>query len=232
MIVVRKAEVGAIFGLLLAGLSTEKIANILGRNNKFVRKIVPPDWMPPRHGHRRSLKERKEKKARLNAGAVIDHFSGGHYTLQETADAFGVTRERIRQILAKHGVSHRTQGTLPREIYEARLRRYQAALKPGVSTKQAAEASGVTYSEATRAAQALGVAMPKPTRASRIKYAEVAAYYEANPHLTGRAVAAHFGITPTTMSHALRIMGVKPRHSGWTHADDARSRRSDAGAAA
>jgi len=228
MAVVRKAEVGAIFGLLLAGLSTEKIANILGWSSQRVREIVPPDWMPPRHGHRRSLRERGEKKGRLNASEVIKHFGGGHNTLQDTADAFGVTRERIRQILAKHGVSHRTHGALSREIHEARLQRYHAALKPGVSTKQAAEDSGVEYFEAANSARALGVALPKPIRASRVKYAEVAAYYEANPHLTGKAVAAHFEINPNTMSRALKIMGVKPRHRGWTHAYD--GARSDTGA--
>jgi DNA-binding CsgD family transcriptional regulator len=204
----------AIYGLLMLGLSTEKIAAILGKSRPTIRCHVAPDWMP-RAGGRRVHKPERPRRPRIDHAAVIAMHDGGAKTMQEVAAHFGVTRERVRQILARHGIDVRRGNGLTREQYNERLQRYHAALKPGVSTKEAVAAIGLTYQEVQAAANALGVSLPKPIRKGRIRRAEIAAYYAAHTHMTGNDVARHFGVSPNTVSAALRTMGVQPRHNGW-----------------
>lgn len=215
----RQISVGqraAMYGLLLAGLSGNAIALILGVPQPKLSPHIQPDWMPKA----RSKKILREKPPRttLQHADVIALHDGGGKTLQEVGDHFGVTREFVRQILQKHGVSARRGGGLPREVHQDRLQRYYKALQPGVATLDACAVAGVTYPEVQVAAKALGVTPPKPIRKSRLRYQEIAKFYEANTHMTGLSVARHFGVNPNSVSKALRVMGVTPRHRGWSHA--------------
>jgi hypothetical protein len=210
----------AIFGLLLCGVSTFTISNILGFPITRVRDEVPPDWMPPKHGHKR--KEKRPRRKSIDQDALIADFKSGWHTLQEVANRHSCTREYVRQVVARAGISQRTHGGESPEVLNDRLQRYLKALQPGVTSAQAEGISGVTHKAAWQAAIALRLTPPKFVRAQRVRYQEIAAYYEANPHLTGLAVGKHFGVGPNTISKALRVMGVRARHTGWTHARAAR----------
>lgn len=213
-----KGQRGAIFGLLVAGLSISQVANILGMATATVRNQITADWVPQirhRHGRKKRLGALAPGRAPIDKQAVIAMHDNGRLTLQEVGDHFGVTRERIRQILARQGLTERNNGALAPEVLASRLNRYLKALRPGVSSKEACEIAELHYGEVATAARVLGYTLPKPTRKERLMYQEIATYYEANPHLTGRAVAVHFGVPPLTVSRALQKLGVKPRHSGW-----------------
>lgn len=205
----------AIYGLLMLGFSTEKIALVLGGSKERVRAYVLPDWMPKACGRKRARADRRERRPRVPPADVIAMHDNGCKTMQEVGEHFGITRERVRQILTRHGIMSRLGGGLPRAVYEDRLQRYYKALQPGVSTLEACAAVDLTYAEVSAAAQNLGVTLPRPIRKGRLRYQEIATYYEANAHLTGKAVAEHFGVHENTVSKAVRVMGVTPRHSGW-----------------
>lgn len=206
----------AVYGLLLVGLSTTKIGAILGLGTEIVRRAVSDDWMPKARGRKSKEPKPKLSRARVDAAAVIAMHAGGEKTLQEVGVHFGITRERVRQLLERRGIDvRRGPAALPREVHEDRLRRYYTALRPGMTTLEAAAAAGLARTEIQSSAKCLGVKLPKPTRRQRIRYRELATYYENNPHLTGRAVARHFDVSPQTLSRSLRVIGVKPRHKGW-----------------
>jgi hypothetical protein len=203
----------AIHGLLILGLSTTKISWVLGVSPHIVRRHVAPDWMP--RSAWRHEKHPKRPRKNLRHAEVIAFHDNGKRTMQEVGDRFGVTREYIRQVLARHGIATRRGGGMDKATHNDRLQRYYAALQPGVASHAACAAAGLTYAEVSAAADALGVKLPKPIRRERLRFREIADYYLANPTLTGNDVAKHFSVNPNTVSTALVKMGVHSRQSGW-----------------
>lgn len=205
------AERGAVHGLLLAGVPVFKVAHILGHQFVTVRREISDDWVPSvgvRKGH--GAKPTPEQSARRDA--IIAMHDGGAKTLREVAEHFGVTRERIRQILRKHDIAERRGGGIDREVASTRVAAYAAALARGLTVHKAAASVGLSYGEVWRAARALFVPMPRP-KARTSHYAAIAAYYRDHPELTGHAVAQHFGVADMAVSRAIRKQGVSPRRT-------------------
>lgn len=199
------AERGAAHGLLLAGVPMFKVAHILGHQFVTVRRELSADWVPSV-----GAKPTPEQSARRDA--IIAMHDGGAKTLREVAEHFGVTRERIRQILRKHDIAERRGGGIDREVARTRVAAYAAVLARGLTVHKAAASVGLSYNEVWIAARALSVPMPRP-KARTSHYAAIAAYYRDHPELTGHAVAQHFGVDDTVVSRAIRKQGVSPRRT-------------------
>lgn len=220
--IVKVGERAALYGLSLCGLSLGTIALILGRAPLSLRGHLNDDWVTTR----RTSLARKPPRVRASVAAakarhaaIIALFQSGRYTLQAVANEFGITRERVRQILRRAGISERVGAGLDPAVHRERVARYLAALKPGVSTREACASVGLAYIDVVNSARAVGETLPKTVRAARIRYAEIAAFYLANPNLCGVDVAKQFNCPPMRVTHALRAMGIQPRQSGWSRGD-------------
>ena len=148
---------------------------------------------------------------------VVELHAGGARTLADVGRQMGITRERVRQILKKHGVADRLGNAVDKETLQGRLDRYSAALARGLTTKEALNVEGLTRTELFYAAKMLGAARPKLVRHARRRWQQIADFYVANPHLTGLDVAKHFGVAPSLVSNALDKLGVNSRQDGWKH---------------
>lgn len=148
--------------------------------------------------------------------AMIAYHDGGLRTLKEVGDRFGVTRERVRQILDKSGIEVRRGNRDFTAEHQRRFDAYRAALTPGVRAFAAAKAIGCTVGDVRNAAEALGLKLPRPVTPGRLRFYKIAAFYAANPHLTGRKVAEHFGVSQNMVSDALQQTGTPSRRSGWS----------------
>lgn len=63
---------------------------------------------------------RKRRAAALRRAKIVDHYLEGH-TLEETGKAFGITRERVRQILKMEGIDKRTGWSARRAQLDAEV---------------------------------------------------------------------------------------------------------------
>lgn len=143
---------------------------------------------------------------------IVRHFLANGGTLQETGKAFGITRERVRQVLNEAGISHRRGNVgLPREEHERRLAAYNEGIARGLSGAEAAKLAGVSQPMVYVSARAVGIAVASTRQAQVNRLLEIAAYWQAHDDMTGRQVAAHFGVRPTAVSKALLRAGLRQK---------------------
>jgi sigma-70-like protein len=79
-----------------------------------------------RPGARQSAAQRREAVAERDAALLALHADGA-LTLQQVGDHFGLSRERVRQILKAHGVDVRTCSTAKRQ-FERQAQRFFGAV--------------------------------------------------------------------------------------------------------
>lgn len=147
--------------------------------------------------------------------AIIAYHDGGKRKLREVGARFGVTRERIRQVLVKYGVDVRRGGSFDEAVHRERLEKYKSAL-PGRTSTEAKAAIGLPGVDIYRSARVLGVKAPAARAEYHARYQEIADFYASHPEMTGTAVAKHFGVAPIQITRSLRWAGVPSRRSGWS----------------
>lgn len=149
--------------------------------------------------------------------AIVKMHAGGKRTLKYVGDAFGITRERVRQILDREGVETR-KGIAPADLkmHQDRVDRYVAALRPGVTSAEAARIVGASQAAIYKSASFIGRSLPKRFGDAKIRNLQIAAYYAAHADKTGREVASHFGVSQMTVSQALQATNTPSRRSGWS----------------
>lgn len=103
------------------GVSPSLVRSVLYRNG-----LYPKDFKPKREATPREIK-------------MIDLYQKGK-TLQEVGDEFGVTRERVRQILAKFHVESREPGKKPKPIDEITQQKIIQLYQDGYSVERIYEA--------------------------------------------------------------------------------------------
>lgn len=230
---IAKAKIAAYCGLVLAGVPCTKASLIVRSTHTTLKDYLPPDWfgwgsrpewrlekVPRVEG--RTLRRMSLDQFRERYAPVIDFHDGGKRTLQEVGQRFGVTRERVRQILARAGIADRSLGRTPRAEKEAALEVYGKALNERRCVRDAAALAGRNYSSLHKWAIELGVPMPKPRSPRRERWSEIARFYQENADLKQRHVAEHFGVSQHEVSRALKEMGVPSR---WWTSPDVAARR-------
>ncbi|MFP5204063.1 MAG: sigma factor-like helix-turn-helix DNA-binding protein [Acidobacteriota bacterium] len=200
------AQRAAFCGLVLAGVQPYVATAVVKSSRKTLLEYVGPDWF---EGWAVSPLRRKRPSER--AQAIVDHFRGAHRTMQETASAFGVTREYVRQVLVRAGVNDRTYGATPREAKEDALAVYRKAISEGHSASAAVVVAGHPHKVLSNWAADLGQTLPRPRSLRRERWAEIARFYQENPALNQRQVAERFATRQTEVSHALKAHGVSSR---------------------
>lgn len=147
---------------------------------------------------------------------VVARFNGGE-TLGEIGATFGVSRQRVEQILRKAGIAgrgHRGRGkTCPSWL---RLEELRELARRGLPARQIAESIGDSYQNVIRVARVSGISLAKGRKGCSDKTIQtafaIAEEYKAG-HLTAE-IADKFGIPQPTIYRYLRIAGVKPARLG------------------
>lgn len=166
-----------------------------------------------------------DRRAALSAkyDAIVAMHDGGKRTLIEVGTAFGVTRERVRQILKARGIDVRRFGGLGDSVWCERAHKFNAAIRAGRDGQEALAAAetSMSYSKFKRLAATFGCPLePWPLVArfvtAKTERERLAAIYEANPDMSGADLARLTGQRSTTVSMRLRRAGVSTRRAGWT----------------
>lgn len=200
-------------GLVLAGVRPNQAMTIARTSRATLKPYVGEEWFEKASKTRRVAVGRTQLPYTPSARnlAIIEHFQSGHRTLKETGDAFGITRERVRQILEVHGICERTFGATPPETMAKTLAAYRRAIAEGKRAYEAAKAAGVTQSRLCALAKEMGERLPRPRSFRRERWPEIALYYQEHPELLQRHVAEHFNCSNTEVSKALMACGVTSR---------------------
>lgn len=86
-----------------AGLTRKEAADYLGKSYSHIASIAIRNGISF---------VRKPSNMSDRDAVLCQMFEAGNYSLQQVGDKFGLTRERVRQILAKHGIDERYKNTL------------------------------------------------------------------------------------------------------------------------
>lgn len=142
---------------------------------------------------------------------IMAMYSGGN-TLQQIADEFGVSRQRIEQIVRKEGGAKRGPRRIKRAPVWQKIEEVKSLASSGCTLAEIADAVGDTYQNVVNAVHANGIKVRRAKkqvsqRVSQRAFA-VAAEYKAGKK-TGE-IAATFGCQQPEIYRFLRIAGVKP----------------------
>lgn len=148
---------------------------------------------------------------------IVAAFRGGKI-MREIAEEFGITRQRVEQILRKAGVEHcgKSRGAHRKVPAWTRLEELRSLASQGLTANQIATAIGDNYVNVSRVARISGIKITRAAKGYSDKTIEtafkVAEQYKAG-RLT-REIAAGLGIQTPHVFRFLRIAGVKPKRQG------------------
>jgi hypothetical protein len=207
------AQRAAYCGLVLAGIRPLQAMAISRTSKETLKLYVGEEWFEKVSRPRRVRASRAPLPYAPSARnrAIIEHFQSGHRTMKETGDAFGITRERVRQILEVHGIHERTFGAASPATKAGALAAYRQAIAEGKRAHEAVAATGTDYQMLKAWAEEAGDRLPKPRSFRRERWPEIARYYQEHPELLQHHVARHFNCSNTEVSNALKACGVTSR---------------------
>lgn len=143
---------------------------------------------------------------------ILARFEGGE-TLQQIGDDFGITRERVRQIVKKEGGKARGKGNRRRTVpVWSKLDTVRRLAADGLSIPEIAAAIGDSGQNIRNACLKSGITVSrgkrKITPAVVERAFDIAADYKAG--ISGSKIARKYGIPAPTIYRFLRVAGVNP----------------------
>lgn len=161
-----------------AGHGVNELAHLFGANVSAIRSRLRTLGIKATD-HRGRLKQEQVDALAERNKSICQMYVDGH-TLQEVGDKYGVTRERIRQILVKNGVTERF--TSIRDIKALRQQECERVMQlylQGLSRREAAWELGLNY-------KALFGHLPR-VKSAQFKVHKVARFWryvkkETDPH--------------------------------------------------
>lgn len=175
-------------------------------------KTTPPTVLKAARRHGVTIRSQSggfRYKDEMRQAEIVAYHDGGKRTLQECGDHFGVTRERVRQLLVRAGVDVRV---FDRKAIERDriVRAAEAAFADGESILVVAGRFEISTTTLAAWCRAAGVWVPgcgDRHRDKRERYRRMADLYAAGGVTIGE-VAAQFGVSSNTVARALSRCGV------------------------
>lgn len=142
---------------------------------------------------------------------IMAMYNGGE-TFQAIADEFGVSRQRIEQIVRKEGGAKRGPRKIKRAPVWGKIAEVKSLAASGCTLAEIADAVGDTYQNVVGAVNAEGIKVRRAKRQSSARISkeafEVAAAYKAGDSTYD--IATRFNRKQPEIYRLLRIAGVKP----------------------
>ena len=185
------------------GVTNAAVYNTLKKQNVTVR----PKGTRSGKGGDPAYRERDLLMAKL--------YTDENMTLEQVAERFGVTRQRVQQVLARLGVQIRPRGDYPRErmLTAEQERDAVGRYEAGERTVDIANAFGVSIHVVYGCLHRAGVPCRNPGAARKeFDVDEAAAMYESGMSVFD--IAPHFGVSAMCIHRRLKEHGVKFRPSG------------------
>lgn len=187
-----------------SGLPITRVAAKHNVSAGTVRRALLVCNVPPRPAslpyHQRNI-ERQEK--------IVAFHDGGKRSMQEVGNHFGITRERVRQILIRAGVDVRAhdQKAIERERI---VREAEALFSQGASLRSAAQQLRIAERALADYCRRAGVSLERRNERwdrLRSRGAEMAALYAAGG-MTQAQIAEKYGVAHTTVARACVMNGI------------------------
>jgi predicted DNA-binding protein YlxM (UPF0122 family) len=144
--------------------------------------------------------------------AIIDeYFSDEYASMGDIAKKYGVSRQRIQQIISKYGYTGKKY--IPSKSYRKQLPYKDKIIemgKQGASIRKIAEDTGATTSFVIKILHENGIFAPGwagRKEKTRKRYEEMYLYAKQNPDEPLHKIAQKFGVSYQTVVRALRMHG-------------------------